>query len=52
MRALYAETIGLNSAWIGEHHLTFSVNASPGDPGPACRRHDQAAAGARVTLLR
>ncbi|MBV8412727.1 MAG: LLM class flavin-dependent oxidoreductase [Alphaproteobacteria bacterium] len=28
--ALYAETIGLNSAWIGEHHFNLlGVNASP-----------------------
>src|SRR5260370_38714948 len=28
--ALYAEKIGLNSAWIGEHHFNLlGVNASP-----------------------
>jgi len=28
--ALYAEQIGLNSAWIGEHHFNLlGVNASP-----------------------
>ena len=28
--ALYAETVGLNSAWIGEHHFNLlGVNASP-----------------------
>ena len=29
-QALYAEEIGLNSAWIGEHHFNlFGVNSSP-----------------------
>ena len=28
--ALYAEKVGLNSAWIGEHHFNLlGVNASP-----------------------
>ena len=46
--AIYADEIGLHSAWIGEHHFsTLGVLVLPRSGAGACRGADQAASASR-----